>query len=225
MPTFELTRAETPRRAHVEVDDTLTEAFRPFDLDPARVTEFYPWVLSTAFLPETWAIGLIVGASGSGKSTLLADFPPSLPIVWNPERAIVSHFADSEDAADRLSAVGLNSIPVWRQPFHTLSNGQQFRAELARRIGNGATVDEFTSVVDRNVAASASRALRAWVDRRNVQHMVLASCHRDVIPWLRPDWIADTDAGTLTVGEATEIPRWYGEWVKPEGTVGALELK
>lgn len=223
MPTFPLTRSATPRRAEVAVDDLLVEAFRPFDLDPDKVSEFYPWEVPTE-LPSDFGIGLIVGASGSGKSTFLAAFGTYTQPAWDPEKAIVSHFADPEDAKDRLYAVGLNSVPVWRQPYHTLSNGQQFRADLARTIGDGAVIDEFTSVVDRNVAVSASRALRAWVDRTGTRRMVLASCHRDVVEWLRPDWVVDTDAGTLTVGEATSAPVWYGEWISPEGKVGRLVL-
>lgn len=224
MPTFPLARAAAPLRADVQVDAVLTEAFRPFDLDPSIVTEFYPWELP-AETPTDFAIGLIVGASGSGKSTLLDAFGGAYPAPhWDADRAIISHFADPQDAADRLAAVGLNSVPTWRQPYRTLSNGQRFRADLARTIEREAVIDEFTSVVDRNVAAAASRSLSAWVKRTGTRNIVLASCHRDVIPWLRPDWIIDTDAGTLTVGNVTEAPSWYGEWVKPEGEVGRLVL-
>lgn len=224
MTSIPLTRSSTPRRAVVDVDELLVETFRPFDLDPDLVSEFYPWEPPEQ-LPQDFGIGLIVGASGSGKSTFLDTFGgPTPDPEWDPGSAIVSHFADPDDARDRLYAVGLNSVPVWRQPYHTLSNGQRFRADLARVIGEGAVIDEFTSVVDRNVAASASRALRAWVDRTNTRRMVLASCHRDVVEWLRPDWMVDTDAGALVVGEATAAPRWYGEWITPEGRVGRLVL-
>ena len=223
MPTIALTRAGTPLRTDVAVDDLLTEAFRPFDLDPARVTEFYPW-LPPAELPTDFGLGLIVGASGSGKSTLLARFGTPAAPLWDRHRAIVSHFASAKDAQDRLSAVGLNAVPVWRQPYSTLSNGQRFRADLARVIGDGAVIDEFTSVVDRTVAAAASRAVRGWADRTGVRRMVLASCHRDVAVWLRPDWVIDTDAGTLTIGEASDAPMWHAEWVTNEGLVGRLAL-
>lgn len=223
MTTIPLKRSAAPRRAEVVVDDLLIEAFRPFDLDPDKVSEFYPYEVP-AELPDDFGIGLIVGASGSGKSTFLAEFgEPDVPL-WYADKAIVSHFKNPADANDRLYAVGLNSVPVWRQPYHTLSNGQKFRADLARVIGDGAVIDEFTSVVDRNVAVSASRALRAWVDRTGTRRMVLASCHRDVVEWLRPDWVVDTDAGTLTIGQTTDAPRWYGEWVTDEGKVGRLVL-
>jgi len=225
MPTYSLKRADTPLVAEVELDDLTRETLRPFDLDPEVATEFCPW-LPPEQLPGDFALGVIVGASGSGKSTLLDAFGGPTPAPeWHPRRTLASHFADPEDAADRFYAVGLNAVPVWRLPYRVLSNGQQFRADLARVIGDGAVVDEFTSVVDRNVAVGASKALSAWVRRRNVRGMVLATCHRDVIPWLDPDWIIDTDAGTLTVGRALDArPRWYADYVKPEGMVGHIVL-
>lgn len=222
MATYPLTRSDVPRRAEIDVDDLLIEAFTPFDLDPTIVSEFYPWNPPTE-LPDDFGIGLIVGASGSGKSTLLDRFGRYEDPAWDGRKGIVSHFDSADDAKDRLYAVGLNSVPVWRQPYHTLSNGQKFRADLARTIGDGAVIDEFTSVVDRNVAVSASRALRSWVTRTGTRRMVLASCHRDVIEWLRPDWVVDTDAGTFTIGETTAAPKWWAEFVT-EGKVGRLVL-
>ena len=32
--------------------------------------------------------------------------------------------------------------------------------------------------------------------------MVLASCHRDIVEWLQPDWTIDTDSGTFTTGRS-----------------------
>ena len=51
-----------------------------------------------------------------------------------------------------LAAVGLGSVPTWLRPYHVLSNGERFRADLARIIAEAPEkilVDEFTSVVDR----------------------------------------------------------------------------
>lgn len=213
MPTYALTKSALPLESPVDIDETLVEALRPFDLDSTKITAFYPWILPSDLLPEDFSIGLIVGASGSGKSTLLGEFGTPANPFWDPSRAIVSHFASAEDGVARLGAVGLNSAPAWRQPYHTLSTGQKFRADLARVLGHKGVVDEFTSVVDRNVAASASRSVRAWADRTGSHGLVLASCHRDIIPWLRPDWVVDTDAGTLTIGVTERPPLWYMEHV------------
>ncbi len=225
MPRYPLARAEDPLIADVLMDDKTAAALAPFDLDPDEVTKFHPWVLPEQ-LPErsTYGIGLIVGASGSGKSQLLAHFGETEQPTWEPRHTLVSHFDSAEDATERFYAVGLNTVPVWRLPYAVLSNGQKFRADLARSLRDGAVIDEFTSVVDRNVARSASRAMRSHVDRVGLTGIVVASCHRDVIPWLRPDWAIDTDAGTFTVGEVAEAPRWYAEHLTGE-PVGRLTLK
>lgn len=225
MPRYPLLRAESPLVADVVMDDLTAAALAPFDLDPEEVTKFYPWRFP-AELPrfDSFGIGLIVGASGSGKSQLLAHFGEVIAPEWEPRRTIASHFDSAEQAAERFYAVGLNTVPVWRLPYAVLSNGQKFRADLARQAEDLAVVDEFTSVVDRNVAVSASKALRSYVDRRDLRGIVLASCHRDVIPWLRPDWVIDTDAGTLTVGDVEDAPVWYAEHLTGPA-VGRLSLK
>jgi hypothetical protein len=52
--------------------------------------------------------------------------------------------------------------------------------------------DEFTSVVDRNVArigsAAVAKAIRAGQIRRR---FVAVTCHYDVLEWLEPDWMID----------------------------------
>lgn len=219
-----LMRASVPLTATVEPDPITEKIIKPFDLSVDAPSKFYPWLLP-GDLPDDWGLGVIVGASGSGKSKLLAEFGAEAEVEWRRGYSIASHFASPEDAIDRFYAVGLNSVPTWRLPYAALSNGQQFRADLARRIGTGAVVDEFTSVVDRNVAVAASRALAAWVKRNNIRRMVLASCHRDVLEWLTPDWIIDTDAGQLVVGEMPTADRqWWAEYLKDDSPVGRLVL-
>jgi GNAT superfamily N-acetyltransferase len=51
-------------------------------------------------------------------------------------------------------------------------------------------VDEFTSVVDRQVAKIGAHAVQKWV-RRNKRQFVAVTCHFDVIDWLQPDWILE----------------------------------
>ena len=218
MATYPLSRATEPLVAEVDIDPVTEAALRPFDLDPSKPTAFYPFAMPDG-LPDDFGIGVIVGASGSGKSLLLSHFGRSAPVYWTPRGTVVSHFGSAEDAAERLYAVGLNSVPVWRLPYGVLSNGQRFRADLARVLRAGAVVDEYSSVVDRRVAVAASRSLSAYVARTGLRRLVLATCHRDVLEWLRPDWVIDTDAGTLTVGEAAEARHWYAEHVigEPEG--------
>lgn len=181
-----------PIRVDVEVDDLTAAAAEPFDFAVTGTVEFVPAAIPSQ-LPIDFRIGVIVGASGSGKSTMLRAFgDPSTP-EWDGRRSIAAHFASPEDAARRFAAVGLNAVPTWAKPYRVLSTGEKFRADLARTIGNGAAIDEFTSVVDRNVAVSASRALRRYVDDAGLRGVVIATCHRDVLPWLQPDWVIDLD--------------------------------
>lgn len=219
---IELRRAAEPLVAPVEEDEITAAAVKPFDLEPDSHIGFYPYELPE--LPETWHIGVIVGASGTGKSLLLREFGGETPVEWAPDRSIISHFDGPEEGMDRLYAVGLNSVPVWRLPYRVLSNGQQFRADLARRLVDDAVVDEFTSVVDRNVAIAASKALNTWVRRRNVRRLVLATCHRDVLPWLQADWTIDTDAGEFIVGERPNRPQWWMEHMRADGAMGRVSM-
>lgn len=96
-----------------------------------------------------------------------------------------------------LSAVGLGDVPAWLRPHHVLSTGEKFRASLARVVCEApphVVIDEFTSVVDRQIARiGASAFARAW--RRTGGQAVLLSCHYDIIDWLAPDWIFDTATG------------------------------
>lgn len=185
----------------VEMDAFTAHAAGAFDYTFTGTTTFKPWAVPEG-IPPTFGIGAIVGPSGSGKSLLLKKFGNPQHHQWSPNKAIVSQVADTpEDAVDRLSAVGLNSIPSWMKPYHILSMGEQFRADLARSVGNGAVFDEFTSVIDRESAVSASRALRRYIDQRKLTGIVVATCHTDVLPWLEPDWVFFTQTSDHKTGE------------------------
>lgn len=179
----------------VEVDDTAREICALFDYEFSGVSRFA--VPRMPEPPGVFGIGLIVGPSGTGKSTLLRRFGIPTAPRWDDCKAIASHFDTAQHAYERLGAVGLNSIPSWMRPYHVLSTGEKFRADLARQIGGGAVIDEFTSVIDRNVAKSCAAAMRRYVTRAGVTGMVLASCHYDIIDWLQPDWVFDTFTGQL----------------------------
>lgn len=154
-----------------------------------------------------FSIGLIVGPSGSGKSLLLKEFGREEELSWDTEKAIVSQFGDDPLAAcNRLQAVGFNDVRAFVKPFHVLSTGEQFRACLARQLKDGAVIDEFTSVVDRNVAKAASVAMRRYVTKAGLKGIVLATCHRDILEWVQPDWYFDTTDGTLHDGRLLQRP-------------------
>jgi ABC-type lipoprotein export system ATPase subunit len=148
-----------------------------------------------------WRVGLIVGPSGSGKSSIgraaWEGAAYHIGFAWG-RRPIIDEIAPDQDfnaVAAALSAVGLGSVPAWLRPFVALSTGEKFRAELARLLltaGNRLVVDEFTSVVDRQIARIGAAAFaRAW--RRREGQVILLSCHRDIVEWVCPDWILDTE--------------------------------
>lgn len=154
-------------------------------------------------LPKTWNVGLIVGPSGSGKSTLAKEwFGDALVGNWNwPEDgAVVDGFPEAMPIAEvtaLLSSVGFSSPPGWVKPFGVLSNGEQFRVNLARALAEQpglAVIDEFTSVVDRTVAKVGSHAAQKAV-RASGRRLVAVTCHYDVTDWLQPDWTLDIQTG------------------------------
>lgn len=183
----------TPLSSVVDEDLITTEACSIFDYQENKKTEFYPWVKPN--LPDEYKIGLIIGGSGSGKSTLLKQFGKEFAHEWLPNKSILSHFNNSKEATEKMYAVGLSSVPTWIKPYQVLSNGEKFRVDLARSLQSNSIIDEYTSVVDRNVAISASKTINKYIHSSNLNNIVFASCHRDIIPFLKPDWIIDLDAG------------------------------
>tara|TARA_R110000744_G_scaffold68827_1_gene139926 strand:+ start:13004 stop:14077 length:1074 start_codon:yes stop_codon:yes gene_type:complete len=185
----------------VERDEITDEISRIFDYEFDGTSTFRPHEISSIDRETTlkdFGIGLIVGPSGSGKTTLLKEFGTEQVPHWFDNKSIASHFDNIDDVQNRLGAVGFNSIPSWMRPYRVLSNGEQFRARLARQLASDIVVDEFTSVIDRDVAKSCSNAISRYVKRNNLKNIVFSSCHYDIIEWLQPDWVFDTQTGRLT---------------------------
>lgn len=192
------------RTTRVELDDAVQEAAQAFDFEfNGTYTSKVQYMPS---VPNDFSLGVIFGSSGSGKTTLLDAFGKPREPSWDGGKAIVSHFVNSQDAINKLGASGLNDIPSWVKPYHALSNGQQFRADLARQLTSNATIDEFSSVVNRSVAKSASVAIRKYIDKHGLKGLVLATCHDDVLDWLQPDWTYNSDTCELRVGRYLRRP-------------------
>jgi ABC-type Mn2+/Zn2+ transport system ATPase subunit/GNAT superfamily N-acetyltransferase len=148
-----------------------------------------------------WNIGLIVGASGSGKTTiakkLFSDFDVFNGFDWR-NSSLVDDFSQefgAKEITESLSSVGFSSPPDWLKPFAVLSNGQKMRVELARvmlEAKKPIVYDEFTSVVDRQVAKIGSSAIQKFIKKTNKQFVAL-SCHYDIEEWLQPDWVFDAN--------------------------------
>jgi len=153
-----------------------------------------------------WQVGLIVGPSGAGKSSVARHLFGDAIVAgydWSRTRSVVDSFGDMpiRESTGALSAVGFSSPPSWLKPFHVLSNGEQFRATLARSIVDPrelVVMDEFTSVVDRNVARIGAAAVAKAVRARKGKQLVAVTCHEDVLEWLQPDWVLEPHLGAFS---------------------------
>lgn len=166
---------------------------------------------------QPWQIGVITGASGSGKTTIAQEvfgeeYRTSGQYDWG-DGAIVDAFKKGmtpQQITSLLTSVGLSSAPAWLRPYNVLSTGQQFRADLARalsEVSDGPIVfDEFTSTVDRTVAAAVSVSVAKAI-RRGDGQFVAVTCHRDVVDWLQPDWVYDTDSARFIWGSVQPRPQ------------------
>jgi len=123
-------------------------------------------------------------------------------LEWGAPSVVDDVRADTpvQDICESFGAVGFNTIPAWLRPFAVLSNGEKFRVDLARRLielPDPIVVDEFTSVVDRQVAKIGSHAVQKRV-RKLGRKFVAVTCHYDVLDWLQPDWVLDVSTMSFT---------------------------
>lgn len=112
----------------------------------------------------------------------------------------------SAGAAAEYTAVQ-NRLNEARRRGETLSaaNEVAIRREAAALCAapSRVVIDEFTSVVDRQIARIGAFAFaKAW--RRTGGQAVVLSCHYDILDWLQPDWVFDTASG-----------RFSGRWLQP----------
>ena len=190
----------------------LSQVLGLFDVQPSPVST-QSWDVDFT-LPPTWNVGVIVGPSGSGKTTvaseLFGEFQ-SASFGWHRDRSIIDSFPlqlTIGQVTGLLSSVGFSSPPAWVRPFSCLSNGQQFRVNLARTLaeamldGRPKLVDEYSSVVDRTVAQIGSAAVAKTVRRHGLQ-FIAVTCHYDVLDWLEPDWVFEPHTNQFTTVSAS----------------------
>jgi len=224
MPSAHIIRqieiARTPRVVQVEA---------LFDVPPSPVSR-ESWDVDMPLDDRDWNVGLIVGASGTGKSTIARELFGAQKLdelKWHDDLPVVDEFPEDmaiKDVVKLMTSVGFGSPPNWLRPYHVLSTGEQFRASVARAIAESAqqeivVIDEFTSVVDRQVAQVASHAVQKTI-RRQKRKLIAVTCHYDVLDWLQPDWVYEPATSQFAWREVGQHPPFVLRSIKSHGTHG-----
>lgn len=206
MPTFDIIKKSKPKLSF-----RVSSVIGKFDLQSEKIIEHFKGNID---LPNKWNIGLIVGKSGTGKTTIAKQLFKNAYITnykYNAEAILddMPKEASINDITRTFNSVGFSSPPSWLKPYAVLSNGEKMRVNLARAIleDNPLIVfDEFTSVVDRNVAKIGSFAMQKAIRKTNKQ-FIAVGCHYDVEDWLMPDWVFNTDTMTFHLNEGQKKNR------------------
>lgn len=196
MPTFDIIKQVKPSKTF-----RVASVIGKFDLQSENIVEHFEGNID---LPNEWKIGLIVGKSGTGKTTIAKQlFPESYITSYEYTKETVLDDMPKECSVEQITSafnsVGFSSPPSWLKPYSVLSNGQKMRVDLARAILEEQkffVFDEFTSVVDRNVAQIGSFAMQKAI-RKTDKKFIAVTCHFDVQDWLLPDWVFNTDTMTF----------------------------
>ncbi len=161
---------------------------------------------------------MIVGPSGSGKTTLLQQLQRRIAgarrlcdLAFPLDVAVVDAVAPTRplaEAAGLLTACGLGEPRVWLRRFDTLSEGERFRARLARSIAlhraGGAAgpliCDDFGAVLHDRLARSVAFNLRRIATREHL-NFVCADVRGELAEDLQPDRVIRL--GGCGCGEST----------------------
>lgn len=197
----ELKRSSEPLVSKVPIGGGINLIKKAFDYEFTGESKVWPFVIPQEILNLDVNIIQIVGPSGAGKSTFLKAFAkagwhfPSK--TYDNSKAIIDNFANPKKGKAVLTAVGLSSIPKWCRPRSVLSTGEGFRADLALNLESKVMIDEYTSVVNRECAMSASNSVQKYIRRNGLKNVIFCGCHYDIIPMLKPDILVDLNTGKV----------------------------
>ena len=190
MPHFDIVRKNEPENTF-----RVSKIQADFDVKNDHSCEHF---VGDIEIPDEWHIGIIVGGSGTGKTTIAKEVFPDCYIskFEYTHKSVIDDMPKTkmEDIEKMFYAVGFGSVPSWLKPYSVLSNGEKMRVDLARALLEQDKVcfDEFTSVVDRQVAQTMCIATNKAIKRTGKQ-FIAVTCHYDILDWLEADWIFDTN--------------------------------
>ena len=206
MPNFDILRESKPNKTF-----RVASVMGKFDLQTEHIKEQFKGSID---MPNNWQIGLIVGNSGTGKTTIAKELFEDAYVTnfeYKAETILddMPESASVDDITKIFNSVGFSSPPSWLKPYSVLSNGQKMRVDLANALlkeDKLIVFDEFTSVVDRNVAKIGSYAMQKAI-RKSDKQFIAVTCHHDVQDWLLPDWVFNTDSMTFQILEGQKKNR------------------
>lgn len=196
MPTFDIIKKHEPKSTF-----RIESVKGTFDLFSNKIEERFKGEID---IDDNWHIGLIVGRSGTGKTTIAKQLFADVLIdefKYTSESILDDMPKDKsvEEICKTFNSVGFSSPPNWLKPYSVLSNGEKMRVNLANAILSNNSCfafDEFTSVVDREIAKIGSFAMQKAIRKTNKKFIAI-TCHYDVEDWLLPDWVFITDSMTF----------------------------
>lgn len=184
------------KKSNIDKTFRVAKVMGDFDLKIEHSNEHFEGNIE---IPNKWNIGVIVGNSGTGKSTIAKELFKDCYVneFEYKNKSVIDDMPENakvEDISKMFYAVGFGSVPSWIKPYNVLSNGEKMRVDLARALLEKDKIcfDEFTSVVDRQVAKTACIAINKAIKKTNKQ-FIAVSCHYDILEWLQPDWVFDTN--------------------------------